>query len=593
MEKIKNYLPAGILTLTVLLGGGKLLWQFSIVAIAMVAYFIYAGLNKDSDKNLSGGFPGIISGLGIIPDRILTPFILFLTWSAFSLLASRCFFPAFKNTLQITVYFMFFILCVNAAGTGDGFRGTSLITLSVLCILQFLTIAYQKITGGTPYGLFPENPNFAAVFMAGISVACLGYLLGFIRWNKNRNTSDNGDGDKSCNETAGLLNAQCPATVADDTAGESKSLRLLLTASVIAGTVGIFLGHSRTALAALLISGGTLFIMKYKIKAVLSSGIIIAVFLLAGGDKIAERYARINDPLAFYRPSLWNSALKIIRDNPVYGVGLGNYGNFFSRYNFPVSLPGGHTYKYHTDFAHSEPLQVAAELGLPGLLLLVWMAVSLFSGFGGYPFAKAGILTLLFCGLFDLTLHLPANVFMALMLAGLNQRGKTPQPHPRTHFNNKIFSVAGSMASIIILLIYSAILLSEFFAAGNNYPAASKINPFRPEFFYRQGEPYHKPDNTRDLNKKIKSLQKASGLDPENYRYHLQLGELYILASAKDKRQIKNALASLNTAQEKNPYNYLTHIYLGRVFHYLGERTRADASLRRAISLEPSIKNKI
>jgi O-antigen ligase len=65
------------------------------------------------------------------------------------------------------------------------------------------------------------------------------------------------------------------------------------------------------------------------------------------------------------RLSVYRSTLGIIRDNPWFGTGLGTFENVFPAYrNSDISMWG------RWDIAHSTPLELASDIGIPLALLI-------------------------------------------------------------------------------------------------------------------------------------------------------------------------------------------------------------------------------
>jgi O-antigen ligase len=69
---------------------------------------------------------------------------------------------------------------------------------------------------------------------------------------------------------------------------------------------------------------------------------------------------------AWTRLGLWGASLRMVRAFPLTGVGPGAFGDSFPRFRSPDFA------HYESDYAHSEPLQVLCELGIPGAGLLLW-----------------------------------------------------------------------------------------------------------------------------------------------------------------------------------------------------------------------------
>jgi O-antigen ligase len=74
----------------------------------------------------------------------------------------------------------------------------------------------------------------------------------------------------------------------------------------------------------------------------------------------------------------WRAALHMFGDHPLAGVGLGAYRAEFGAAKLEMSAAGTEFFPDHVDpyfaNAHSEPLEVAAEQGLLGLVALGWLS---------------------------------------------------------------------------------------------------------------------------------------------------------------------------------------------------------------------------
>ncbi len=76
----------------------------------------------------------------------------------------------------------------------------------------------------------------------------------------------------------------------------------------------------------------------------------------------------------FFRLPLWRSSWAMIRDHPVLGVGLDNFlYQYRSRYVLPTAWE-----EFNLSHPHNILLDFWLRLGLPGLLVLVWLLVTFF-----------------------------------------------------------------------------------------------------------------------------------------------------------------------------------------------------------------------
>jgi tetratricopeptide (TPR) repeat protein len=90
-----------------------------------------------------------------------------------------------------------------------------------------------------------------------------------------------------------------------------------------------------------------------------------------------------------YRGDYWRAAWRMFRDNPVFGVGLGNYGDYFNRYRDAAQVARRGP-AVGSDVAHSIPLDFLAmggfTLGIAYLALIfysVYLVISKIRSFDG------------------------------------------------------------------------------------------------------------------------------------------------------------------------------------------------------------------
>jgi hypothetical protein len=103
----------------------------------------------------------------------------------------------------------------------------------------------------------------------------------------------------------------------------------------------------------------------------------IAIWAVMFGPYSAER--RLTDPRSAYgRLATWESAASLALENPATGVGLANYTDaFHEKYNFRGEIKLEVMETRAADSPHSNLLWVAAELGLPALVLYAAANLSL------------------------------------------------------------------------------------------------------------------------------------------------------------------------------------------------------------------------
>ncbi|MCU0244554.1 MAG: O-antigen ligase family protein [Acidobacteria bacterium] len=152
---------------------------------------------------------------------------------------------------------------------------------------------------------------------------------------------------------------------------------------------------------------------------------VTVMAVLAGVGSTVRRFA-LDDILHEDRPLYWANTADMIGDFPVFGTGL---GTFASAYNAYETRLGGDMALIH---AHNDYLELAAELGVLGALLLLGLVLSLavraFLVWRGRRNAQAralalgGIVSLAGAGLHaftDFNFHIPANMVLFTVILAL------------------------------------------------------------------------------------------------------------------------------------------------------------------------------
>ncbi|QAU48761.1 O-antigen ligase family protein [Bradyrhizobium guangzhouense] len=171
----------------------------------------------------------------------------------------------------------------------------------------------------------------------------------------------------------------------------------------------------------------------------LGSGVAVALGLLQLlGGQVSSRFDS-QGLVDEGRVEAWKSTLRIIADNPWFGTGMGTFQWAFPPYRSPnISISGV------WDRAHSTPLELASDVGIPLALLVAvgWAAMLgiLANGVFGrrrdlvIPLAAAATATLsLLHSCLDFTLQIPGYSipFFALFGVGLAQSFRTSEVHQR------------------------------------------------------------------------------------------------------------------------------------------------------------------
>jgi O-antigen ligase len=156
--------------------------------------------------------------------------------------------------------------------------------------------------------------------------------------------------------------------------------RALMGVFLLFGVWGLMLSLSRTSLVGTAL-GLTLLLLwpSFRRVAVVALGALVLFALfnakaLEQSNQISvlsgrlETLTRANAVQGDPRWQIYRTARQIIGDHPVLGIGAGNFPVVSPRYG--LLAPGGLPYQH----AHDTLLTFGAELGIVGMLLLVWLA---------------------------------------------------------------------------------------------------------------------------------------------------------------------------------------------------------------------------
>ena len=492
----------------------------------------------------------------------------FAFWVLFSTLFAPYYNAAESASLLIVVYLaLYWYLAFNPSFAG---LALALGAVRVQAAFQALLVLAAGITGrDRPAGTF-FNPNF----LAGFLVVALLLVIG------------------------GQLFPQ-PAHVrrrvlrVATAAGEGA---LLLAALLITGSRGGML-----ALACGLL---VLLVLRSSRAAVVGiSAVVVALILVP--NPFVQRLQTLpqTDNFAYTRLAIWKSAWTMMLDHPWLGIGLGQFEYVSTRYAFPVTT---HWAKYSrvAENAHSEYLQTGAELGVPGLLLVLgvfaFLAFAAVRRLRTLPRASWGPIVTLLAAIVsvaaqsavDFPLHTPPSALLLVLLAaGLRLNGVTGMERVVSLNVRPIY--AG--AAILVALLFSAaaarpVLGFYYFLGGVGAPR----NLLNEKWALESA-----PRTTPPLGEAVRLIGKAVRVDPTNAPYRRALGSNLFQAflhGIGGPGSLQRALFQLHYAAELNPNQFQYSVNLGQAMTSLARReppgrARLEAALghyRHAAELAPS-----
>lgn len=177
-----------------------------------------------------------------------------------------------------------------------------------------------------------------------------GYLLMILPLNALLVFREKFAGMKMCWGVLGLLNSAIFFYT------KSYGAWLSLLCILMAGTY-LWISRKRAMTWSLLLTGSVGFFI--------AGGCILYIIGLVRGQYLWDFQG--NNPL-WYRFLNWKTALHIFRDHPLLGTGLSTFGKIYPQY----MQPGAN----ETHYAHNTYLQFGSELGLIGMLLVLWLVIS-------------------------------------------------------------------------------------------------------------------------------------------------------------------------------------------------------------------------
>lgn len=346
----------------------------------------------------------------------------------------------------------------------------------------------------------------------------------------------------------------------------------------------------------------------------LALGLAALVSLALLVPSMAVRWRGL-DPYGYARWQMWRASVAMVRDHP-WGVGLGMYQYVFPRYSFPVEGPVGRYAKVARD-PHSEFVQVGAELGWPGWLLLGWtLAVLIALAWRTAPSLQApgraewlgitgALLALLTQATVDATLHEPPVFLLLALLAGL-----LAARAGAVHSIRLAPSSRPLVATTVVLVtlastawVGTTALAHAFARAGDARLARGEVEPAMARYrravalapgssayrdslaraYLAQSEQRLEPARRAWLDQAQQAVDAALVLNPVHDLLWKHRAYLHEVAGAPDL-----ALQAYARAAALSPFNPFYAFQQGRLALQLGRPGRAEAAFARAAALEPN-----
>ncbi len=299
---------------------------------------------------------------------------------------------------------------------------------------------------------------------------------------------------------------------------------------------------------------------------------------------------------------LWRSGLQLVKDFPIFGSGLGTFEFMIERYR-PLEL----AQQQEAVYAHNDYLQLAIEMGIPALFVVVWGLFRFVRTMLRAYFAHedqllssivlggaSSCIAIAVQSFFDFNLHIPANAvlccvvlalttaaaeFLAIGRIRVRKSRRNGQPQNREvvsepHETDASIRASWKFAAVSLLICLG--LLFHF-----RQPLAS--------IYYSRGKTAH---NLADYFAALPWYEKAIRLDAGNALFYETRGQLYLdlaAISPHADKWYRFAIPEFRKAMALNA-NYAAYYHqLGWTYAALDMEEEALREYQQAIVYAPQI----
>jgi O-antigen ligase len=258
-------------------------------------------------------------------------------------------------------------------------------------------------------------------------------------------------------------------------------------------------------------------------------GLVFAFLIWIGIDPVLKELSTLSNlhKASPHRPLVWKDTLNLVKDFPLFGVGLGNFQHLYPKYKTIKS-------KVFWDHTHNDYLEMLSDTGSLGVLFL----------FGGLVFFLAkiikkwqqrrdpfvvgitlggltSVMAILLHSTVEFNLHIPANAMLLFIILGLTvatshlkMRGKKEYSllPTRTLTLNPRMKLVVYPLTLILIIGLSVSVVRGYLGVRYFQLSKSQNNSINPNDSFTQLLNY---------------LSRAIALDPSNARYHYELGQYY------------------------------------------------------------------
>jgi O-antigen ligase len=300
---------------------------------------------------------------------------------------------------------------------------------SVLGLMQFYFMRTAGVQTGAATGTYVNRNHFAGLLEIAFPLAIMWAVA---TWRQGMSRSEDISRREAISKREVISRGSQPITPAIGTVALLAIAACLLMGVVLSlsrmGFISTLIGSALTMLMLLLSLGSpeSRWSRAFRWGIPLAVPLLILVFLPT--RELLLRFADVaatEDVSKDTRMQIWQDTVKSISDHKWIGSGLGAFERGLYRYKTVAPT-------YTVDFAHNDYLQIVAELGIMGAVLVsalgLWILARPLSvvlwrrGSLNWPMAVgllAALLTLAVHSLADFNLYIPANALAFAWLCGI------------------------------------------------------------------------------------------------------------------------------------------------------------------------------
>ena len=513
------------------------------------------------------------------------PVLVFLAYSAVRYFSTPFEYEARNELFQIVLCAMVYFVAAHQFHRRQD-RACFLAALVILAVFESAFAMWQTFTLSDAI-FFWERPEAYNGRGSGTFV-CPNHLAGFLEM------------------VLGLLVARAVIVRRENQSIErAVILKVLIIYAAVMAVAGILVTLSRSGWAATIVGlFALLFLGEWRLRSVLPrAALVLAVltcmaFMLWNVDSI-RNYAlkslrvdnqtqgiSLSDPTMGGRALMWSGTVKMIRDAPLFGTGMGSWQWVYQRYKVPGVTAS------EPDYTHNDYLNLAADYGLVGVVIVLAIFICFFahawriSRTAQHSEQRAfavgamlSVISILVHSWFDFNLHIPANSLLLAAIMGFTlAMGDNPRRAPNTP--QSAHAYAGYVVGFAVLCT-CGIGVWRFLPTVLAFRHTDLGNGAKVEL---------------DYDTAFSHYRRASDLDPKYPRPHVKTGDIYLSmanwrkgpAKAGERRSLANkAIQAYELALSLNPLQAYVRVSKARAHELAGEDELALQTYLQAIETSP------